>query len=69
MICEECQHFCAESDFWALRNLCDHLYLDALAKRESSLEEEKKLFAVGKRRSRRTPKIYTSGFSKILGSG
>lgn len=69
MVCEECQHSCTGSDFLTLRNLCDHLYLDALAKRESSLEEEKKLFAGGKRKSRRTPKIYTSGFSKILEPG
>ena len=33
MVCEECAHECTMSDFLVLRNLCEHLYLDALAKK------------------------------------
>ena len=33
MVCGECGHECTRSDFFALRNLCEHLYLDALAKK------------------------------------
>ena len=33
MVCEECGHECTRSDFIVLRNLCDHLYLDALAQK------------------------------------
>ena len=33
MRCENCSHECTVVDFGTLRNLCEHLYLDALAKK------------------------------------
>jgi len=33
MRCENCSHECTIVDFMAFRNLCEHLYLDALAKK------------------------------------
>ncbi len=33
MKCENCAHECSIVDFSTLRNLCEHLYLDALAKK------------------------------------
>ncbi len=33
MTCENCSHECSLVDFSTLRNLCEHLYLDALAKK------------------------------------
>ncbi len=33
MRCENCSHECTVVDFVTLRNLCEHLYLDALAKK------------------------------------
>lgn len=33
MRCETCAHECTVVDFGALRNVCDHLYLDSLAKK------------------------------------
>ncbi len=33
MRCETCAHECTVVDFVTLRNVCDHLYLDSLAKR------------------------------------
>jgi len=33
MRCEICSHECSVVDSLALRNLCEHLYLDALAKK------------------------------------
>ena len=37
MRCENCSHECTVVDFGALRNLCEHLYLDALAKKPNPL--------------------------------
>jgi hypothetical protein len=37
MRCENCSHECTVVDFAAFRNLCEHLYLDALAKKSNSL--------------------------------
>jgi len=31
LLCQECGHAYTKKDFEALRNLCEHLYLDALA--------------------------------------
>lgn len=36
MNCEYCFHKCTLVDFATLRNLCEHLYLDALAKKRNS---------------------------------
>ena len=36
MRCENCSHECTVVDFGTLRNLCEHLYLDALAKKPNS---------------------------------
>jgi hypothetical protein len=33
MRCDTCSHECTVVDFVTLRNLCEHLYLDALAKK------------------------------------
>ena len=33
MRCENCSHECTVVDFGTLRNLCEHLYLDALARK------------------------------------
>ena len=35
MRCENCSHECTVVDFGTLRNLCEHLYLDALAKKSN----------------------------------
>ena len=35
MRCENCSHECTAVDFVTLRNLCEHLYLDALAKKSN----------------------------------
>jgi hypothetical protein len=35
MRCENCSHECTIVDFATLRNLCEHLYLDALAKKRN----------------------------------
>jgi len=37
MRCENCSHECTLVDFAAFRNLCEHLYLDALAKKPNPL--------------------------------
>ena len=37
MRCENCSHECTVVDFVALRNLCEHLYLDSLAKQGNSI--------------------------------
>jgi hypothetical protein len=37
MRCENCSHECTVVDFRTLRNLCEHLYLDALAKKPNTL--------------------------------
>jgi len=37
MRCENCSHECTVVDFGTLRNLCEHLYLDALAKKPNPL--------------------------------
>ena len=34
MRCENCSHECTVLDFVTLRNLCEHLYLDALAQKQ-----------------------------------
>ena len=36
MRCENCSHECTVVDFVTLRNLCEHLYLDALAQKPNS---------------------------------
>ena len=36
MRCETCRHECSFVDFVSLRNLCEHLYLDSLAKKQGS---------------------------------
>ncbi len=36
MRCETCCHECSVVDFVSLRNLCEHLYLDSLAKKQGS---------------------------------
>ncbi len=36
MRCENCSHECTVVDFGTLRNLCEHLYLDALAQKPNS---------------------------------
>jgi hypothetical protein len=33
MRCENCSHECTVVDFVTLRNLCEHLYLDSLARK------------------------------------
>ena len=33
MRCETCSHECTVMDFVTLRNVCEHLYLDSLAKK------------------------------------
>jgi hypothetical protein len=38
MRCENCSHECTVVDFSTLRNLCEHLYLDALAKKGNPLQ-------------------------------
>ena len=37
MRCENCSHECTVVDFVTLRNLCEHLYLDALAQKPNPL--------------------------------
>jgi len=37
MRCEYCSHECTVVDFVTFRNLCEHLYLDALAKKPNLL--------------------------------
>ncbi len=37
MRCENCFHECNHIDFATFRNLCEHLYLDALARKTESL--------------------------------
>lgn len=37
MRCENCSHECTVVDFVTFRNLCEHLYLDALAKKQHFL--------------------------------
>ena len=39
MRCETCSHECTVVDFGTLRNLCEHLYLDALAKKPNPLRD------------------------------
>ncbi len=48
MVCEECRHQCTSRDFLTLRNLCDHLYLDALALKHTSVTGGEK--SLGRRR-------------------
>ena len=36
--CENCSHECTVVDFGTLRNLCEHLYLDALAKKSNPFQ-------------------------------
>ena len=38
MRCENCSHECTIVDFVSLRNLCEHLYLDALATKPNPFE-------------------------------
>ena len=38
MRCENCSHECTVVDFATLRSLCEHLYLDALAKKPNSFQ-------------------------------
>jgi hypothetical protein len=38
MRCENCSHECTVVDFGTLRNLCEHLYLDALAKKPNPFQ-------------------------------
>ncbi len=38
MRCDNCSHECTVFDFLTRRNLCDHLYLDALAQKQGELE-------------------------------
>ncbi len=35
MRCETCSHECTVVDFLTLRNVCEHLYLDSLAKKHN----------------------------------
>ena len=35
MRCETCSHECTMFDFVALRNLCEHFYLDSLAQKQN----------------------------------
>ncbi len=35
MRCETCSHECTVVDFVTLRSLCEHLYLDSLAKKHN----------------------------------
>ncbi len=37
MRCENCFHECTRIDFSTFRNLCEHLYLDALAEKTQSV--------------------------------
>ena len=37
MRCETCSHECTVVDFLTLRNVCEHLYLDSLAKKQDLL--------------------------------
>ena len=38
MMCQNCSHECTVVDFVTLRNLCEHLYLDALAQKPNSFQ-------------------------------
>jgi len=40
MRCETCSHECTVVDFMTLRNVCEHLYLDSLAKKFPCIAEE-----------------------------
>ena len=35
MRCDTCSHECTVVDFMTLRNVCEHLYLDSLAKKQA----------------------------------
>ena len=37
--CETCAHECTVIDFVTLSNVCEHLYLDSLAKKQDTTEE------------------------------
>lgn len=39
MRCEHCSHECTVIDFVTLRNLCEHLCLDALAKKHHPFQD------------------------------
>lgn len=37
--CETCAHECTLSDFVTFSNMCEHLYLDALASKQNTTED------------------------------